>query len=131
MARHAICIKCNLDFPSEASYELHVKSGHTKQGIGVLITSPNVAPEALPTPEFMEALNRIEAKQEEAKVTPPVIPVEVVSDPIKLTYLFKGNCPTDKTVVETIELEADDKYYVIARCPTCKVQLETKKVVKL
>lgn len=52
---------------------------------------------------------------------------------IKLEYQFKGQCPDCASNVETIVLELDKKtrVTVVAWCPRCKKQLETREEAKL
>jgi hypothetical protein len=53
--------------------------------------------------------------------------------PIRLEYNYKGTCPDCASQVETIVLELDKKtrVTVVAWCPRCKKQLETREEAKL
>lgn len=134
-----ICVKCGLEFPSDAIYLAHKKGDHlTNLDKGISIeeppipeSPPGISPEALPSPEFIEQINRIENK-EEIQTPPSQHPTELPeAEPIKLIYLFKGQCPEHRTPIDTLELDVSDKHFVIAVCSTNKEQLETKEVASL
>lgn len=51
--------------------------------------------------------------------------------PPKLTYQWKGECPTCYSYLETIDMEIDKKYIVVAFCATCKKEVTYKAVEKI
>jgi len=133
--KEVLCIECGMSFPSEIAFQAHKQSGHKTKG--KLLTSPEIPTEIAPTPEFLEAVNRIEAKKAEVTpntsggADPPVILLPPSTDPVRLTYLFRGNCPTHNIPVETYEVDVMKKHIVLAICPKDKQQLLSKEVVKL
>lgn len=54
---------------------------------------------------------------------------------IILSYIYKGECPGCKGVVETleqdIEIDNKDHHFVLAYCISEKKQLKTREVIKL
>lgn len=146
-----ICVPCAQEFPSEEEYIKHKKSGHQTKGAPVV--GPGVPQEAAPTPEFLEQVARIEAKEAErsrvkrttgagsVRNSPPnalqeLTGTEVTSDqsqpiPISLKYVFVGQCPDHLVDIETYCLSAGGKYFAVAVCPVDKKQLVEREVVKL
>ncbi len=130
-----ICIPCNMEFPSDAIYIRHKNSGHVAfREKGIVLDSP---PEPLlppgfpePTSEFVEMVNRIENKTEEPK--PSQHPSELPpASPITLEYIWRGECPSDRASVTTLELDVANKHFCIAICSICRKQLATMEVAKL
>ena len=121
-----ICMPCNQEFSSEASYLKHKESGHTTKGQA--LEGPGDV--SAPTPEFLEAVARIESQKDEQPPTPerPQLPDP---KPIALTYVYTGDCPSCRRQPSTLELQVKDTFFVIAYCDNCKKQLMEKEVVKL
>ena len=122
MARTALCIPCNQEFPSEASFQEHKKSGHKTKGVSL------VAPQGTPTPEFLEQVQRIEGKKEPVDNTNLKMPDP---KPISLTYVFVGECPSCHGPVTTLEVDVEKEHVCICYCNNEKKQLESRKVEKL
>ena len=128
MPKRALCMKCSLEFASEADYQKHKDAGHTGGGTPI-------APSGQTVPaEFIAQVERIENKD-----TPPVAPTELpaapVVAPIGLSYVYTGSCPSCNVAVSTLELDIEvekaEQHVVVAFCPNCKKQLQTRKVEKL
>src|SRR5690349_21021461 len=107
MARSFLCIKCNLEFPNDTIYLAHKQSGHTSHLDKAArldepptpIPPPGVPKEALPSPEFMEQIQRIEAEKQkalseqekpvESNSRPSQHPSELpAASPVMLTYRY-------------------------------------------
>lgn len=131
-------IQCNVEFPTEASYFAHKKSGH-KTGLDkatpldtLPIPTPPPGVQTAPSPEFMEIVNRIEAEPAPSNPTPSQHPTSLPpADPIRLEYVYTGVCPDDRSPVTTLEIDVASKHFAIAFCGSCKKQLENKEVSKL
>lgn len=103
---------------------------------------PGVPNTALPSPEFMEQVKRIEdsQKQKQASLsqptTPQIISVPIVepvreSIPIQLEYKYTGTCDNCHTVIDTILTEVEKITICIAWCNICKKSLQQQKVKPL
>lgn len=128
MAKQAICMPCGMEFPSEASFQQHKDSGHTTKG-GLLMP-----PSAVPSPEFMETVQRLEA-QALTPTVPLADPTKAPdgselklpeAKPIVLTYVYTGDCPTCIKPISTLELNVKDSHFVVAYCEICKKQLNER-----
>lgn len=137
-----ICVPCNVEFPSDTVYLDHKTSGHKRQmDKAVFIdppptpaTPPGVPTNALPTPEFMEMVNRIESPKDvaESNPKPSQHPSELPKPiPLVLTYKYIGECPEHRSPIDTLELDVVKEHFCIAYCSTGKHQIETKQVAKL
>ena len=136
-----LCIKCNYEFPSDAIYETHKKSGHQFMSNGTPLEDPNPQPEvppgipseSLPTPEFIAQVQAMETPQpEEPAPTPSTHPTELPPvKELKLTYVWVGECETCRIPPTTIELDVKDSHFVVAVCDRCKQQLQSQEVAKL
>lgn len=130
-----MCIPCSMEFSSEKEFQAHKVSGHTTKGKP--LTSPDVPADITPTPEFLEAVERIENKKAEVtsnvegRTDTSTTPLPEKIDPVKLTYLFKGSCPKHRVAVETYEVDVMKKHIVLAICPRDKEQLLSLEVAKL
>lgn len=85
-------------------------------------------------PLQIEAQVKASKSQPEISSTSPIEPqAETKPEPIILEYHYLGTCPTCKTPVRTLVVEADtkDKVSVIAFCTNCNKQLETQKEAKI
>lgn len=124
-----ICVPCSMEFPDDAIFLVHKKSGHIDKSKGLPIVGPGVEP----NPEFVEAVNRIEARKDEPPPvsTHPERPKLPDPRPITLTYNYLGDCPVDRSPPTTIELDIEDKHFAVAICPNCKKQLASQQVEKL
>lgn len=128
-----MCIPCSLDFPDDATFLVHKKSGHVDKSKGL----PVVGPDQNPDPEFAATVARIEAKKNEPETPPEPVPnlparPEIPDPkPVKLTYHYEGECPTCRNPVTTLELDIDSTHAVIAHCVKCNKQLEARKEKKL
>lgn len=92
---------------------------------------PGIPDSAAPSPEFLEAVKRIEGQTEEptkASQHPPELPE---AQPLKLTYKYVGECPEHRTPVDTLELDVAKSHFCIAYCASGKHQIESREVVKL
>lgn len=133
----AICAKCGQEFPSESAYQKHKDSGHVLIGTPLDPTIPIIAEQSKPSQEFIETVKRIENKANEEKKIENAEKSEAVTDsnapkkPLELKYVYTGHCSDHSVEVDTVVVEADDKYFAIAICPVDKKQLITKKVAKL
>lgn len=128
-----ICIPCNQEFPSSKSFEEHKASGHTTTGISLDPFTPvvKIPKGSEPNKEFLEAVKRIEEKEESKIETPAPEVSKPTTKPIVLKYVFTGDCPTHAVTVDTIVVEASGKCFAIAICPVDKEQLQTKEVEKI
>lgn len=123
-------MECNQEFASDALFQQHKQSGHQTKGSS-LEPLPTTA---MPTPEFMEAVQRIEAEvlAPSPKLNNPAVALDGTKlevpepKPIKLKYVFEGDCPTCRKPVSTLELQVKDSHFVIAYCETCKQQLQER-----
>jgi len=73
-------------------------------------------------------------KKEELKAKPGQIVLSTstpVKTPIKLTYLYKGQCPDCAGPITTLEIDVEKKHFYIAMCNRCNKQLDTREVKKL
>ncbi len=146
MARSFLCIKCNVEFPTDAIYMAHKKGDHKTyldqstplESLPVPTPPPGVPLEGaeMPSKEFIEIVKRIEGEKEESTPTetsrPSQHPTELPkADPIKLEYIYRGVCPEDRAQITTLELDVAEKHFCIAICSVCKKQLETKEVEKI
>ncbi len=138
MAKTVLCIPCGLEFPSDLSYRMHKKESHGGQipgGSGMTNGLPEgVTEEMLPSPDFVEAVNRIEnpivTNPAEAIVQQLVAPI--VGEPIALTYKYTGTCPEHPTtLVDTIMLDVERSHFAIAFCSVCKTNKYTRRVSRL
>ena len=93
-----------------------------------------VPPEAAPTEEFIKTMAEIERGKQASKVTPPPpVSAPVIGkpvEPVKLTYKYEG-MHTCGNKVNTLELDADGKHFVVAYCLICQTQVEIREVVNL
>ena len=57
------------------------------------------------------------------------------SEPLYLSYIYRGNCSDCGSNVETLEqdltIDGKNHYLVMAYCMSCKKQLQNKEVKKL
>ena len=130
--------QCNVEFPSDADYLLHKKANHSKETLkgNRLETSipSGVPPEALPSPEFIATINRLESQkqEEEPSSRPSQHPTELpAAAPIKLTYVWTGECSEHRRPVSSLELDVAEKHFSIAFCPAGNHQIEAKEVAQL
>ena len=49
----------------------------------------------------------------------------------ELTYQWKGECPTCYNFLESIDMEIEGKFIVVAFCATCKKEVAYRPVTKL
>lgn len=137
-----MCIACSVEFPSDAVYLKHKKSGHALMDqatpIGEVATPtppPGVPATAMPSPEFIEQVKRIEQEKEkpaESHSTASQHPSELpAAQPLILTYKYVGECPEHRNPVDTLELDVAKEHFCVAYCPSGKHQVETKGVTKL
>lgn len=133
MAKTALCISCNMVFPSEQSFESHKTSGHSTPG--TLIDTPDA--------EFVQRIQELE----QAQATPPTDPVEadkhkkemeerlkaITPEPkkVQLTYFYTGDCDVCLKPVTTLEVDVDGKHHVIAYCTNDNKQLIQREVANL
>uniref|UniRef100_A0A6M3K808 Uncharacterized protein n=1 Tax=viral metagenome TaxID=1070528 RepID=A0A6M3K808_9ZZZZ len=58
-----------------------------------------------------------------------------IKEPIRLSYIYRGNCPDCGGGIETLEhnitIEGKERYLIGAYCISCKKQITTKEVKKL
>lgn len=62
------------------------------------------------------------------------IQADIPTTPLSLEYVYKGKCPSCRTGVETIILDiasVKKNISVVAWCPMCKKQIESKEVPKI
>lgn len=137
-----MCIQCSVEFPSDALYVKHKKSGHKLMDQATPLDAPpvptpppGVPTESMPSEEFMEAVKRIEDKdktQASEGSAPSQHPSELPpTAPIILTYFYKGECPDHRVAIETLELDVENNHFCVAYCAVGKHQVQTKQVVKL
>lgn len=134
-----MCITCSLDFPTDADFLVHKKSGHTDMTKGTPLDGPSavvVGPDIKPTEEFAAQVARIEAKANEPPPAPPKPnfperPILPDPKPITLTYNYIGECPTCRNPVSTLELDVAKVHCVVAFCARCNKQLASREEKKL
>jgi hypothetical protein len=124
-----------MEFSTDAEYKAHKESGHTLPGTP--LPGPDGNPVAVPSPDFIEAVERIK-KQGEIQQLPEAVPNNSpIPAPIRLTYLYTGHCPDCNLVVNTLELDLtvgktkEQVHVVAAFCPNCKKQIESREVQRL
>lgn len=90
---------------------------------------------ALPTPEFIEQVKRIEESEKEKPAvvghptTPQDHPKEVPAKrPIILEYKYSGSCETCGREVDTLLLNVETANIAVAWCTSCKKSLHQQKV---
>lgn len=125
----ALCIPCNLEFPTSLMYKEHKKSVHSgfapdhnlvpQKAIDSL--PDGITEDMLPNEEFMKQVERIESgnnaeelpplieSQPQTIVTKPVIPTQTIPQSAKLTptqpqeikleYKYSGSCPEHPTTL--------------------------------
>lgn len=136
-----MCIPCNVEFPSDALYMKHKQSGHKLmekatplESLPIPTAPPGVPPEALPSPEFIEQVKRIEEEKKptEEATKPSQHPSELPKAiPLTIEYIWKGEHEKCRRQPSTLKLEVGGKFFSVAYCETCKEQLESKEVAKL
>jgi hypothetical protein len=142
MARSFLCINCSIQFPNDAAYMVHKKSGHVDMTGATPLDSPTpsnsplppgIPESAAPSPEFMETIKRLEgAKEPEPSSTPSQHPTELPkAAPLVLEYVWKGEHEKCRRQPSTLKLEVGGKFFSVAYCDSCKEQLESKEVTKL
>jgi hypothetical protein len=85
-----------------------------------------------PTPEFIKTLTEIEKGRRVSQATPPPL-VSVPKpkiEPIILKYKYEGQHSCGNKV-NTLELDANGKHFVVAYCLFCQTQVEIREVVDL
>jgi hypothetical protein len=108
-----MCIQCGEDtFDTMSSLTQHIKNIH----VATIRDRGETFEDQPPAPV------------EQGSLVPsnPALP-----EPIVLTYVFTGQCPTCRTYVETLELEVEGKLFMVAYCSTCKVKVFDKKVIPI
>jgi hypothetical protein len=113
----AICIQCDLEFPTVKELDKHIKSGH------------KIKPSDWKPPIKRITLDDIEKKKEKS-VEKKVIKEEKPK-PIELTYKYIGQCPECRGEVDTIMMEVGKSTRAIAYCVNCRKKLSEKKVKSL
>ena len=130
------CPPGNPEIPEE-NYNAHMAQLHGgSQATGRFIKNnvpplPNgVTPADLPSPEFMEVAKQIDSPQPHTITTakPPTIITE--KKPLELTYKYIGNCENGHSV-STLEMDVEEKHFVVAFCLQCNKQVESREVVSL
>ena len=108
-----LCTVCGQEFEHHKEYKNHPH--------GVVPT----APEDTNIPPVQEKAQN-EASSEVVQISEPI-----KTNPIRLKYLYEGDCPNCRRGVSTLELDVASKHYVVAYCVFCKNQHEQREVVKL
>jgi hypothetical protein len=141
------CFACTppTNWETEAEYNDHLVTFHgtsspdeamklerAKRANTPVDLPPGIPPEAAPTPEFTKTMQEIErAKVSQATPPPPAqnIPVPQI-EPITLKYRYEGmhSCGNK---VNTLELDADGKHFVVCYCLICQTQVEIREVADL
>lgn len=132
MAALFICPQDNQSFPTHEALKEHKLSGHVTRG--ETTTNQEMNPEFLETLKAMKEAEQ--AKANTAKNLAPdgtelKLPTPKPLAPIRLTYLYEGDCPNDRTPISTLELDIKETHFVIAVCLTCKDQLASREAPKL
>lgn len=100
----------------------------------------SIPPEAMPTPEFIATVKRIEerknqplpvASQPTTLQTPLPAPPEQERKPIVLEYKYTGHCPVCFNQVDTLMLTVHKTLIAMAYCTTCKADRGQRKVVPI
>lgn len=150
-----LCIPCSIEFPTDISYKVHkqqMHGGHIPISNGATSSLLfGVTEEMLPTSDFVEAVNRIEKNKSDGEtVDNPIInpnkPPQPTSDPkllqqlllqpkepepLRLAYVWHGDCPIHKQPVESFTVTIPDGTYCLAQCMACKMTVKQQKVQKL
>ena len=102
------------------------------------VVPAKLLPSSQPTPEFIEAVNRIEAKKLEQAVAPIHNPLPEIAKPVTklppiehipvLEYKWKGMCPVCINPVETIMVSTEKTLHAICYCVFCKRTIDDIKV---
>lgn len=58
-------------------------------------------------------------------------PVKPERKPVKLKYMWEGNCPKCGKHVDTLEIDVSGKHFCLAYCTADKETLETREVASL
>ena len=144
-----ICVACAdaKEFKSEPEYKQHLFDVHHATSTKLALDNermkkanlpkdlpPGIPPDALPTKEFVDAVNRIENPQSKTMLIPPpdLVETKVLPEvkPIVLKYHYEGT-HTCGNPVSTLELDTDNKHFAIAYCLFCNTQAISREVVNL
>lgn len=130
-----LCMICSETLPNDEAYLDHMETAHKgKSQLEALNEEkskkrdiPKIIPldkEAPPSAEMQEVLQAIEsAPKPEVKVElspTPVFPNIGVGEikPLKLKYVWDGNCPQCSAPVRTVITKVDGRWFVTAYCIT-------------
>jgi len=136
------------DFPTEEAYLLHIKMDHSGASPEMDLIKikanglpPGIPESAIPTPDFIVQVQRIEAQKQAAmqKVAPPLLPllapeplVQAVLKELHLEYCYTGNCPTCSGVnISTLMIEVEKNMIAVALCESCRKSVKQIKVKPL
>jgi len=114
-----LCVQCSteqnpVEFEDRASYMDHMRE-HKE---GKIIIAKDKEPQK-PVSGLPQAV----------KVEPPK--VETPPAPLKLGYLWEGQCPDCRGPIDTLMIDVGTKTVAVAYCNRCKKQKAEKTVVKL
>jgi hypothetical protein len=135
-----IDVQCNVEFPTDALYLKHKKSEHTlylKKATPIEAPPESTFPpglpvDAMPSQEFIEQVQRIENPEITDDSTPSQHPSELPpAIPLTLGYIWTGEHEACRRQPSTLKLEVDGKFFSVAYCESCKVQLESREVASL
>lgn|SRR3990167_755110 len=139
------CFKCSFETSKLADYQAHKMDHFTgkagtvgaplkPQSIGPVEMPDEIMQDLLPKPPVVEApVVPPEPPKPVVAPIPPVKPViEKRKDPekIKLAYKYEGvhECGHE---IDTLFIDIEDKYVVVAYCNSCKEQIMSRPVSKL
>ncbi len=122
-----ICMSCPTGSPAYNSLQelqAHMKSVHTAARRAEYAVPKSLAEAA---EQVRKNPNAPLPKPTPAVPPPPPTPPE----PIVLNYVYAGQCPKDRGIITTIELDIEGKHFVLALCNTCHTQLKIFEVADL
>ena len=89
---------------------------------------PGIPQDALPTPEFLEQVKRIEEKPKTLSIPIPTLTPIIEEKPIVLEYQYKGFCPTCQFPIKTIMLHIGKRLFTVAWCSNCSKEIKHQEV---
>lgn len=85
----------------------------------------------IPTPPSKSAKEILEEKKQPSPQQPPKQAVKPATQPVRLRYKYEGVCKKCGNEVETLYLDVEEKYVVVAFCNSCHEQIMSRPVAKL
>lgn len=118
---NVLCMQCNEEFGSLQELQEHMKKTHIQTRRQEF---------KVPVDRSIPNINPVKDKPLEPQIkAKPFVPVP--PDPIKLEYVYHGQCPQCRNNITTLNINISDNEYRIAWCEGCKLQLAQKRVIPI